>query len=248
MRTTNPTLREEYFTRTIVYGEDRMTTEGTATKTALLVVIALLTASYTWSKFFQWHSINSINGLMTFGAFAGFIVSIITLMKKEWSPITAPLYAACEGLFLGGISAIVEASYPGIGIQTVALTLGTLGALVLAYKSGLIKVTERFTMILVAGTGAIAFLYMISMLLGIFGLHVPYIFGNGVVGIAFSIFVVAIAALNLVLDFEFISKGQAYGAPKYMEWYGAFGLMVSLVWLYVETLRLLSKLRENDRN
>ena len=157
--------------------------------------------------------------------------------------MTAPIYALLEGLALGGISAIFEARFPGIVVQAVGLTFGALFCLLIAYKSGMIKVTENFKLGVVSATGAIALFYVVSLLLGMFGISLPFIHGSGIIGIGFSLFVVAIAALNLVLDFDFIENGADRGAPKYMEWYAAFGLIVTLVWLYIEILRLLSKIR-----
>jgi len=148
-----------------------------------------------------------------------------------------------EGLFLGGISAILDARFPGIVIQAVGLTFGTLFIMLLAYRSGLIHVTDKFRMGVVAATGGIALLYLATIVLGFFGASVPYIHDSGTIGIAFSLFVIVVAALNLVLDFDLIEKGAAHGAPKYVEWYAAFGLMVTLIWLYIEFLRFLSKLR-----
>jgi len=168
----------------------------------------------------------------------------VTVFKKEWSPVTAPMYALVEGFFLGAISAVFEARFPGIVFQAVLLTFGTLFALLVAYRSGLIKVTENFKLGVVAATGGIALLYLASFVLGFFNINVPVIHEASGWGIAFSLFVVVVAALNLVLDFDFIENGAAARAPKYMEWYGAFGLMVTLVWLYVEFLRLLSKIQQ----
>jgi len=160
--------------------------------------------------------------------------------------VTSPIYALLEGLFLGGISAALDLRYPGIAIQAVGLTFGTLFAMLFAYRTGLIKVTQRLRMGIIAATGGICLFYFAQMMLGFFGVRFVSINGSGVIGIGFSLLVVAIAALNLVLDFDFIERGVQYGAPKYMEWYGAFGIMVTLVWLYLEILRLLSKL--NRRN
>jgi uncharacterized YccA/Bax inhibitor family protein len=148
-----------------------------------------------------------------------------------------------EGLFLGGISAIFEMRYPGIVIQAVGLTFGTLAMLLLAYKSGLIKPTENFRLMIFAATGGIALLYLVSFVMNMFGSGIGFIHSNGLFGIGFSLFVVAIAALNLVLDFDFIEQSAEQGAPKYMEWYVALCLMITLVWLYLEILRLLAKLR-----
>jgi uncharacterized YccA/Bax inhibitor family protein len=180
------------------------------------------------------------------GLFGGFIVGLVTIFKKEWSPVTAPVYALLEGLALGGISAVFELRYPGIGIQAVSLTFGTLFVLLLAYSSGWIKVTDKMRLGIVAATGGIAVFYLLQMVLGFFGVHFTTINGSGPIGIGFSLVVVAIASLNLILDFDFIEQGVKIGAPKYMEWYGAFGIMVTLVWLYLEILRLLSKMRSRN--
>ncbi len=171
---------------------------------------------------------------------------MVTIFKKEWAPVTSPIYALLEGLVLGGISAVTNARYPGIGIEAVALTFGTLFVLLLAYSSGLIKVTDKLRLGIVAATGGIAVFYLLEMVLSFFGVHFATINGNGLIGIGFSVVVVIVAALNLVLDFDFIETGVKVGAPKYMEWYGAFGIMVTLVWLYLEILRLLSKLRSRN--
>jgi len=172
----------------------------------------------------------------------GLITAFVTVFKKEWSQITAPIYAVLEGLALGGISAFFNAQYDGIVIQAVALTFGTAGCLLIAYKSGVIKATENFKLGIFAATGAIGLIYLVGMIMRFFGSGIPYIHENGLIGIGFSLVVVTIAALNLVLDFDFIEKGAEQGAPKFMEWYAAFGLMVTLIWLYLEILRLLSKL------
>lgn len=171
------------------------------------------------------------------------IVGFVTIFKKEWAPVTAPAYALCEGLFIGGISAIFEMRFPGIVMQAVALTFGTLFCLLMAYKSGVIKATENFKLGIVAATGAICVIYLVSFVMGFFGASIPMIHSSGPMGIIFSLVVVTIAALNLVLDFDFIEKGATMGIPKYMEWYAAFGLVVTLVWLYIEILRLLAKLQ-----
>lgn len=184
--------------------------------------------------------------LLLLGGIGGFICAMVTVFKKEWSPVTAPLYALLEGLVLGGLSAVFDLRYPGIAIQAVGLTFGTLFVLLLAYSSRLIKVTRKFQLGVIAATGGIMVFYLMQMLLGFFGVRFLAVNGSGAIGIGFSLLVVAIAALNLVLDFDFIERGVNYGAPKYMEWYGAFGIMVTLVWLYLEILRLLSKMR--DRN
>jgi uncharacterized YccA/Bax inhibitor family protein len=171
---------------------------------------------------------------------------LITFFKPTLAPITTPIYAALEGLALGAISALVEMRFPGIVIQAVALTFGTLFCLLMAYRSGLIQATENFKLGVVAATGGIFMIYMVSWVLSFFGTSVPFIHESGIIGILFSLGVVVIAALNLVLDFDFIEQGAESGAPKYMEWYAAFGLLVTLVWLYIEILHLLMKLRSRN--
>ena len=238
MRSGNPALKATTFTQAPSLGSDKvMSIQGTVNKTFLLLLITVFSASWVWdnpARFlpFIW-----------LGVIGGFIVALVTVFKKELSPITSPIYAFVEGLVLGAISAIFERSYPGIVIQAVALTFGTLFCLLMAYKSRLIKVTENFKLGVVAATGGIFLIYLVSFIMGFFGKTIPFIHESGLIGIGFSLFVVIIAALNLVLDFDFIEKGAEYGAPKYMEWYGAFALMVTLIWLYLEILRLLSKTR-----
>jgi uncharacterized YccA/Bax inhibitor family protein len=211
------------------------------------MLCVLLTASWTWSRFFTTQDISSVSGFTMIGGIGGFIAAMVTIFKKEWSPVTAPIYALLEGLFLGSLSAMFEIRFPGIAIESVALTFGTCLCLLLAYRAGIIRASQKFTMGIVAATGGIAVVYIASMLLGFFHVQIPGIFGSGPVGILFSLAVCAIAALNLILDFSFIEDGARTGAPKYMEWYSAFGLMVTLIWLYLEILRLLSKLRDDRR-
>ncbi|MGA8165437.1 MAG: Bax inhibitor-1/YccA family protein, partial [Waddliaceae bacterium] len=203
-----------------------------------------ITAGWTWMKFFQSGSDPaSVTGWMMLGLIGGFIFAMVTIFKQEWAPVTASLYALCEGFFIGGVSSLFEAKYPGITIQAAALTFGTLLSMLVAYRSGAIRATEGFKLGVVAATGGIALFYFIAIILSFFGIPVSIIYEGGVLGIAFSLFVVAIAALNLVIDFDLIEQGARRGAPKYMEWYGSFALMVTLIWLYIEFLRLLSKAR-----
>jgi len=248
MRTANPALNKKTF---VGFGPltntDRvMTIQGTVNKTALMLLILLLSATWTWNLFFKTGTSSAVMPWVIGGAVAGFIVALVTVFKKPWAVVTSPIYALLEGLFLGGLSAIFEAQYPGIVIQAIALTFGTLFSLLLAYKSRLIKVTENFRLGVAAATGGIFLIYLANILLGFLGIHMPFIHESGIIGIGFSLFVVVIAALNLVLDFDFIESGAAHGAPKYMEWYAAFGLIVTLIWLYLEMLRLLSKLRSRN--
>lgn len=244
-RTANPALNSKTFTG-LEYTADStnvMTIQGTVNRTAFLLFLVLITSSWTWNKFFETGDPSSVGSWIMIGVFGGLVFALVTVFKKTWAPVTAPIYAALEGLFLGGISSIFEAQYPGIVIQAVGLTFGTLFCLLIAYKTGLIKPTENFKLGIVAATGGIAMVYFITIILGFFDLQIPYIHGSGIIGIGFSLFVVVIAALNLVLDFDFIENGARAGVPKFMEWYAAFGLIVTLIWLYIEILRLLAKLR-----
>ncbi|KAA2285577.1 Bax inhibitor-1/YccA family protein [Arenimonas fontis] len=251
MRSGNPALNQNTFLdvgsgQVLARGGDVMTLNGTVNKTGLLLLLVVLTASYTWSLFDPYNPSATMPWMLT-GGIGGFVVAIVTVFKKQWAPVTAPLYAALEGLFIGGISAFFEARFPGIVMQAVMLTLGVLASLLLAYKSGLIKATENFKLGVVAATGGIALLYLVNIGLRLFGFEgFGFIHESSTMGIVFSVFVVIIAALNLVLDFDFIESGAEAGAPKYMEWYGAFGLVVTLVWLYLEILRLLAKLQSRD--
>lgn len=247
MQSSNPALNSKTFDRfgPISSGStDVMTIDGTVNKTAILLLIAIATAAFVWRMYFASQNPAVVAPFLLGGAIGGLIVAIITAFKKSWSSVTAPLYAALEGLFLGGISAFYEARFHGIVIQAVVLTFGTAFALLMAYKSRLIQVTQNFKLGVAAATGGIFLLYMASFILGFFGIRIGFIHEGGLFGIVFSLVVVVIAALNLVLDFDFIEQGAEHGAPKFMEWYGAFGLMVTLVWLYLEILRLLGKARK----
>lgn len=245
MRTSNPALNSKTFTGLAPIADTSrvMTIRGTVNKAGILLLLLLVAAAWTWSLSYRSADFEVVIPWLMGGAFGGLIVAIITIFKKQWAGVTAPIYALLEGLFLGGLSAIFEARFPGIVIQAVGLTFGTLACLLLAYRAGLIKVTQNFRLGVVAATGGIALVYIVTLLLGLFGIPVPFIHDSGLIGIAFSLFVVVIASLNLVLDFDFIEQGASSGAPKYMEWYASFGLMVTLIWLYLEILRLLSKLR-----
>ena len=253
MKTSNPALGENTFRNMsgggyggIVDVADRMSLNGTVNKTGILLVCAIATAAWTWNVFLQSRNMADVAPYMIGGAIGGFIFAMITIFKKEWAPVTAPIYALLEGLVLGGLSSFLETRYAGIAIEAVSLTFGTLFVLLLVYRTGIIHVTQKFRIGIIAATGGIALFYVMELLLGMFGFRFAAINGSGAIGIGFSLFVVAIAALNLVLDFDFIERGVQAGAPKYMEWYGAFGIMVTLVWLYLEILRLLSKVRSRN--
>jgi uncharacterized YccA/Bax inhibitor family protein len=246
MRTSNPALNANAFRGEGVGLGEAMTLRGTVNKTGVLLLCVIATAAWTWNIYIHSQDPSAVMALLAIGGIGGFIFALVTIFKKTWAPVTAPIYALLEGLLLGGISAIYDVKFHGIAIQAVSLTFGTLAVLLLAYRSGLIPVTQKFRLGVVAATGGIALFYLATMVLGIFHIHFTTITGAGPIGIAFSGFVVVVAALNLVLDFDFIESGVAAGAPKYMEWYGAFGLMVTLIWLYLEILNLLSKLRSRD--
>jgi uncharacterized YccA/Bax inhibitor family protein len=253
MKTSNPALGDKTFQDLAnnqfgsLTDAGRMTLSGTVNKTGVLLLCVMATAAWTWHQFLVSGDMAAVAPLMILGMIGGFICAMVTIFKKEWSPVTAPIYALLEGLVLGGLSAVFEARYPGIGIQAVSLTFGTLFILLLLYSSGIIKVTEKFRIGIIAATGGIMVFYLLEMVLGFF--HINYfasVNSSSPVGIGFSLVVVAIAALNLVLDFDFIERGVQVGAPKYMEWYGAFGIIVTLVWLYLEIIRLLSKMRSRN--
>ncbi|HWR14057.1 MAG TPA: Bax inhibitor-1/YccA family protein [Terriglobales bacterium] len=245
MRTSNPALNDKSFREAgVAFGQEAMTISGTVNKTGILLLCTIATAAWTWTRFMQAESAQAVAPAAVIGAIGGFIVAIVTVFKKNWAPITAPLYALLEGLVLGAISAIFEVRWPGLPIQAVSLTFGVLIVLLLAYRSGLIPVTDNLRLGIVAATGGVALFYLAQFVLGFFGIHFTSINSSSPIGIGFSVVVVIIASLNLVLDFDFIERGARAGAPKYMEWYGAFGLMVTLIWLYLEMLRLLAKIRD----
>jgi uncharacterized YccA/Bax inhibitor family protein len=244
MKTSNPALSANTFQLPYAGAGETMTTSGTVNKTGILLVCAVLTAAWSWNRFTTAPETAALP--LMIGLIGGLIVAVVTIFKKEWSPVTAPLYALLEGLALGGVSAMYEARFHGIAIQAVGLTFGTLLALLIAYRAGVIRATEKFKLGVIAATGGIAVFYLAQFVLGFFGVHFAAINGSGVIGIGFSVVVVIVAALNLVLDFDFIETGARSGAPKYMEWYAAFGLMVTLVWLYLEILRLLSKINSRE--
>jgi len=241
-RSNNPVLREKVFAGAIPTGEV-MTIQGTVNKTGLLLLCVVVSAAWTWGlshsptpeAAFPW---------MMGGVLLGFVMALVTIFKQTWAPITSPIYALCEGLFLGGISAVLEKSYPGIAIEAVSLTFGVLFVLLLAYKTGIVRATRGFKLGVIAATGAIALVYAVSFLMRLFGAGgISILYSSSPLGIAISLVIVIIASLNLVLDFDMIETAARLGAPKYMEWYGAFGLMVTLIWLYLEILRLLAKMR-----
>ena len=240
MKSGNPALSSNTFDG-LSSADEPMTLSGTINKTAMLLAIVFIGAAWVWNIYFTSHNMSDVTPYLLAGSIGGFAVALITIFNKAASPYTTPVYALLEGFVLGALSALFEVKYPGIAIQAVGLTFGTLLCMLMAYRSGLIKVTENFKMGVIAATGGIAVLYLIDMVLMFFGKPISFIHEGGFMGIAFSLFVVCIAALNLVMDFDFIRQGVANKSPKYMEWYSAFGLLVTLVWLYLEILRLLAK-------
>ncbi len=249
MRTSNPALNPSTFENFGDYAVERSTTmtlEGTATKTAMLVVLLSASAGFVWNAL---RAAGGLPGVMPY-VVGGLVVSLIAGLamsfRPQWSAMLAPIYAVAEGAVMGAISAFYEAQFHGIVFQAICLTLGTLFSLLTMYRTGIIKATENFKLGVFAATGGIAMLYLVSMLMNMFHYQMPYLHSNGLIGIGINVVVVIVAALNLVLDFDFIEEGAKRGAPKYMEWYAGYGLLVTLVWLYVEFLRLLSKLNSRD--
>ena len=246
MKTANPALGENTFREVSGFAGDTMTVSGTVNKAGILMLLCVASAAWTWNRFFATGDPASVAPMMVVGGIGGFILALVTIFKKQWAGITSPLYALAQGALLGGISAMFEMRFRGIAIQAVMLTFGTLVAMLLAYRTGLIKVTEKFRLGVVAATGGIALFYLAQFVLGFFGITFHTVNSSSPIGIGFSLLVVGVAALNLVLDFDLIENGARYNAPKYMEWYSAFALMVTLIWLYLEMLRLLSKFRSRN--
>ena len=231
-RSGNPAFSKGFGINQSVTGEV-MTLDGTVNKTGILLGLCIGGAYFGWNA----------PGLVLPAILIGLVIALFTIFRPKNSPYTAPAYAAIEGVALGGITMIFESQYPGIGIQAIGLTFGILASLLFCYKSGIIKPTENLRLMIFAGTMGIFILYLVSFIMSFFGNSIGFIHSNGLFGIGFSLFVVAIASLNLVLDFDFIEEGAEKGMPKYLEWYGAFSLMVTLIWLYLEILRLLAKIR-----
>jgi len=248
MESSNPTLNERTFGAARVgVGEPAMTIQGTVNKTFILLAVLVATAAWTWSKTLNPSNAGFLNITFIGSMIVGLILALMTTFKPKWSPITAPLYAACEGLLLGILSAYFEMRYPGIVIQAVGLTFAVTFAMLMGYKAGWLQATPALRKGLMIAMGGIMIFYAIVWIASMFGIHPPgFLNGGGPLGIAFSLFVVGIASMSLVLDFDLIESGSREGLEKYMEWYGAFALMVTLIWLYMEILRLLSKL--NRRN
>ncbi len=239
----NPALSEKYFQKSLQLDHtDVMTERGTMNKFGFLFLMVIASASFTWNAFYEG---KNVLPWVIGAAIAGLIIALIICFKPKTSPYLAPAYGLVEGVFVGGISATYNYAFaeqaPGIVMQAVGLTFGVVIAMYLLYRFGIIKATQKFKSIVITATVGIAFFYVLAMVLRLFGIQMPLIHEGTTMGIIFSLIVVSIAALNLILDFDMIENGVAMGAPKFMEWFSAFGLLVTIVWLYIEILRLLSK-------
>ena len=252
LRTNNPVLRDKTFQNVATTTGEPMTVNGTIARTGLLLVLMLITGAWTWHRFMlaggtldPAAGVAAVQPFFWGGLIVGFILALVGSFKPAWTPITAPLYALAEGTFLGGISAMFEVQYHGIVLQAILASVGVMVVMLAIYRSGLIKVTNKFRIGVAAATGGILLFYLVAWGLSAFT-HVntsSLFWGGGTLSIVVSVVVVCVAALNLVLDFDLIERGVEQGAPRYMEWYCAFALMVTLVWLYLELLRLLGNSR-----
>lgn len=235
-KTSNPIFQENRFQTSYTRDANSMTVEGTVNKTALSFLFLSISAYYSW--------MNPNPSYIMIGSLLGFITALVTIFKKEWSPVTVPIYALFEGLALGALSFFFESRYPGIAGQAIFLTFAVLGLMLGAYRLEWIRATPRFKRMIFIATASVALLYLINLIMGFFGSELSFVRESSLGGILFSFFVVGIAALNLILDFDFIEKASKKNLPKHMEWFAAFGLLVTLIWLYIELLRLLAKLRD----
>lgn len=248
-KSSNPALSEKSFQGLSIAGSGGavMTVRGTMNKLGFMLLLLMAGAFFTWNKVDKGQSVNAF---MWAGAIGGLVIALVMMFKKEWAPYLAPAYAILQGLFIGAISAtynlVFQETMPNIITNAVGLTVGTAVAMFLLYNFRIIQATERFKSIVFTATAGIAIFYLITMVLRMFGVNVAFMHDSSMLGIGISLFVVAIAALNLIMDFDMIEQGAAQGAPKFMEWFGAFGLLVTLVWLYLEILRLLSRFASRD--
>ena len=247
MRSSNPAMTGRILEKVgmAATGSNVMTIVGTINKVGLMLLLVIAAAAYTWNMVMG-ADLGRAGTLAMVGAIGGFITALITIFRPKSSAISAPVYAILEGIFLGAISAVINARYPGVAFQAVLLTFGTLFTMLFLYRSGRIRATPRFRRGVMMATGAVFFAYLISWIMSLLGMSVGFMHSSGPLGILINLVIIVIAALNLIMDFDFIEKGSQMGAPKYMEWYGAFGLMVTLIWLYIEFLRLLSRFAGRD--
>lgn len=238
----NPSTNTDSFMRyNTPEGSHSMTIQGAVNKTIILLILLIITSAYSWQVFTQSPEVGMT--LLLVGAIGGFVVAFVTIFFPKISPYTAPLYALLEGLFVGAVSGHYEAQFDGIVFQAVLLTFGTLFAMLIAFKTGLIKVTQKLRLGIVAATGAIFIVYLVSFVGSFFGFQMPYLHDATPIGIAISVVIIIVAALNLVLDFDYIHQAVEHKMPKFYEWYSGFTLLVTLIWLYIEFLRLLAKFR-----
>jgi uncharacterized YccA/Bax inhibitor family protein len=247
----NPTLTQKMFDKSMhieANMQGTMSVRGAVNKFGFLMLMVVAGAAYNWHLFEQGQP-SLVYTLMITGAIGGLVAALVITFKPNWAGYLAPLYGLLEGLFIGGISAIINAQfaekYPGLIMQAVGLTFGVAIAMFLLYNFRVIKATEKFKSVIIGATMGIAVFYLLTMILRLFGVTVSFMYDSSMLSIGISLFIVAIAALNLIMDFDMIEQGAERGAPKFMEWYGAFGLLVTMVWLYMEILRLLSKLGSN---
>ncbi|MBL7849603.1 MAG: Bax inhibitor-1/YccA family protein [Cyclobacteriaceae bacterium] len=243
----NPALTKDTFKDLEKVAEDEdnvMTLQGTVNKTGVLLIAVLIPALFTWNLFATTLDFGTVMPYFWTGTLGGLFLAFVIAYNMEWSPVLAPVYAILQGLCLGGLSAAINHKFPGIVMQALLLTFGICAVLLIIYKLKIIKPTENFKLIVASATGGLALYYLASFGLSFAGVELPFIHENNTGGILFSLFAVVLASMNLVVDFDFIEQGAESRAPKYMEWYGAFGLMVTIIWLYVELLRLLAKARK----
>lgn len=236
----NPLLNKAFDESYAIPSTDRMSLEGTIDRALLLFAILTIGAAWTWSTYFNG---NSIATYLIVGLLGGFITALVIVFNRHLAPYLSPIYAALEGLALGGLSATFEGLYHGIVLQAVLVTICIMGTMFVLYRTRIIRATKKFWIGVTSATVGVALFYLADMLLSFFNISIPYLNSGGIIGIGISLVIICVAALNLILDFDVIERGVQSGQPKYMEWYAAFGLMVTLVWLYLEVLRLLSKRR-----
>lgn len=248
----NPTLTQKIFDKSIsaeAAAQGVMSVRGTMNKFGFILLMLIGAATYTWNLY-QTGNPAQMQTLMMVGIFGGMIAAFAIIFKPTWAPYIAPAYGLLEGLFIGGISALMndmfQKSYPGLVMQAVGLTFGVAIAMFLLYNFRVIRATEKLKSMIISATVGIFIFYLLTMVVGWFGVSMPFMYDSSPLGIGISLFIVAIAALNLILDFDMIEKGAEAGAPKFMEWYGAFGLMVTIVWLYIEMLKLLSRFAKRN--
>ena len=245
----NPAISEKTFEQVHTHEGDVMTVRGTMNKFGMMMLFLMGAAVFTWNIFYT-QGAEAVTPWLWGSMIGGIVIALIIIFKKTWAPYLALGYALCEGLFLGAISAyydyIFAASYPSIIMHAVLLTMGTAAAMYILYQTGVIKATNTFRKVVMIATAGIGIFYLISIVMRLFGSQMPYLHDSSPIGIGISLVIVVVAALNLILDFDMIDQGSQNGAPKYFEWYSAFGLMVTIVWLYLEILRLLSKLSSRD--